>query len=268
MSRPELKAEQLALDRQHGASFLLRQALLILKDEAVELPNADGVNYLQELAAIARQLQVIRPAMASIGNGIQLFIDGLEGLDVSNCRAAPVELVTALVDDILACLELYYQRTVFNGASLIHNGARLITCSFSATVCAALTQAASEGKEFFVLVLDSQANPAGFAYGEMMASALQAGGVTCRLIPTDEVYLHTQGVTLGLVGADSILSDGALINGWPTLRLARACCHNRIPFYCLSESIKFTSSFPPGPLEKGFERIPASFITAIITEKG
>lgn len=262
-----MRAEQLALDRRHGASFLLRQALLILKDEAAELPNADGIQYLQSLTAVARQLQVIRPAMASIGNGIQLFIDGLAGLDVSSCRAAPMELVTALVDAILARLERHYQRTVFNGARLIQNGSRLITCSFSATVCAALTQAASEGKEFFVLVMDSRLRPEDFAYGEMMASALQAGGVTCRLIPNDEVYRHIQGVAAALVGADSILPNGTLINGCPTLYLARACYNNRIPFYCLCESLKFASAFPPFPLEEGFQEIPASYITAIITEK-
>ena len=38
MDRQEMRARQLALDRKHGASFLLRQALLILKDEATELP--------------------------------------------------------------------------------------------------------------------------------------------------------------------------------------------------------------------------------------
>lgn len=266
MKRHELRALQLALDRGHGASFLLRQALLILKDEAGELPHGNSFHYLQELTAIACRLQGLRPSMASIANGLQLFIDGLARLDPASLTTSPVEPVRNLVDSILVGLEQAYQDAVLNGADLIDDGICLVTCSFSATVSAALTEAASAGKDFCVLVLDSHAKPDGFDYGEMMASTLRTAGVACKIIPTDEVYYRIKGAKLGLVGADSILPHGDLINGWPTMSLARACRHNRIPFYSLCESIKFARD-TSARLEKGFEHIPASFLTGVITEK-
>lgn len=266
MKKPKLNARQLALDRQHGASFLLRQALLILRDEATELSHKNRGHYLQELAAAARRLQYVRPAMASITNGLQLFIDELPNPDLLTYPDGPVAAVTGLVDDILARLDQYYQDTVLNGLSLIQDGFCLLTCSFSATVCAALTEAARRDLVFTVFILESDPQPGDLAYGEMAATVLENNGVTCRLGPVSEIYSLKQ-PSLALVGADSILPDGSLINGWPSLDLAQACHHRQLPFYVLCESIKFASTYPSKPLERGFECIPSSLITAIVTER-
>ncbi len=267
MNRQEMKAGQLALDRKHGASFLLRQALLILKDEAAELPCGDWLDYLEQLTAMALRLQEIRPAMAAIKNGLQVFIDGMAGLKAESVPFEPVDSVARLVESILHSLDLKFHDTVMNGAELIKPGDQIISCSFSATVCSALIQASAAGRSFAALIVDEQSQAQGLKYGEMMASALQAGGVGCDLVAEDRLD-SIQGVSLGLVGADSVLSDGSLINGYPSLQLARTCFERQIPFYCLCESHKLASSYPPLPLEEGFDLIPATYVTAVVTEKG
>jgi len=254
MDRQEMRARQLALDRKHGASFLLRQALLILKDEATELPCDNRLNFLEELAAIAQRLQQARPAMAAIRNGLQLFIDGLEELKAENRLNEPVEAVSGLVDSIIESLDANYHRTVMNGAQLIKSGEQIISCSFSATVASALIQARAEQKPFSVIIVESLWHD--LNYGEMMASTLETGGVDCKLIPVDRLYDYVNDSSLGLIGADSVLADGSVINGYPSLQLARACFAKRIPFYCLCESHKIASDYPPLPLEDGFDIIP------------
>lgn len=267
MNRQEMKARQLALDRKHGASFLLRQALLILKDEATELPCDDKLNFLAQLTAMAKRLQHARPAMAAIKNGLQVFIDGIEELKAESRPFNPVESVSKLLDSIIESLDVNYQNTVMNGAQIIKPGDQVISCSFSATVCSALIQACADQTPFSVVIVDNHTSQC-FKYGEMMSSALQAGGVDCHLIAANRLYDHVTGSSLGLIGADSVLPDGSVINGNPSLQLAEACFENRIPFYCLCESHKLASDYPPLPLEDGFDLIPALYVTAVITEKG
>lgn len=265
MNRQAIKAQQLALDRQHGASFLLRQSLLLLKDEAAELPSSDWLHYLEQLILLASRLQNIRPAMAAIKNGMGFFIQGVEALKVSDPPPDAVQAVTSVVDAILKNLDRDYSLTVANGASMIKSGERLISCSFSATVCSAILQTVAEGKSCSVMIVETPHS--NLPYGEMMASALRSGGVESQVICIEKLEYHLQNMTLALVGADSIWPDGAAVNGTPSLALAQACHAHQVPFYCLCESHKYATSPPALPLEEGFDIIPARLITAIITEK-
>jgi translation initiation factor 2B subunit (eIF-2B alpha/beta/delta family) len=263
---PRHKIKALALDRQHGASFLLRQALLLLKDEAAELPCTNWRDYLQALEVVACRLQDIRPTMASIYNGLQLFRHGLAGLRAIDQPPHPVEAVSILVDGILAELDQIYSLTVKNGSDMIKSGLRLVSCSFSATVGSALLQSAAEGRACSVLIVEGRDECPAMPYGEMMASTLRPR-VKCRVITAEDLEANLLGVDFALVGADSIFRDGSVVNGHPSLRLAQACQVNNIPFYCLCESHKITTQPPVLPLEAGFDLIPAHLVSKIITEK-
>lgn len=267
MPRQEIKARQLALDRQHGASFLLRQALLLLKDEAAELPCGNWLEYLQELESLAVRLQRIRPVMASIFNGLQVFREGIDALRIAAPPEHPVEAVSILVEQILKALDRDYDLTVKNGAAMISNGDRLLSCSFSATVASALLQAAAEGKNCSVLMVEAAQGSSPMSYGEMMASTLRVGGIQCQVISMSQLPSHLGKLNLALIGADSILADGTVINGHPSLELAQACLKSHIPFYCLCESHKFAAHPPALPLEEGFDLIPVRLISKVITER-
>ncbi|GAH63360.1 unnamed protein product, partial [marine sediment metagenome] len=72
-----------------------------------------------------------------------------------------------------------------------------------------------------------------------------------------------------LVGADSVLRDGSLINGLPTYELALAA-KGKLPFYVVCETLKFNPrvSSTQVKLEEGFDLTPPELITGIITEAG
>ena len=74
-----------------------------------------------------------------------------------------------------------------------------------------------------------------------------------------------------MVGADSILDNGSLINGSPTLIIAETAKEKQIPFYVVCETTKFSALRIAGRhlwLEEGFEVIPPHLITRIITDEG
>ena len=67
---------------------------------------------------------------------------------------------------------------------------------------------------------------------------------------------------MGLVGADKLLPDGGIVNAWPTLLLAQKASSS-VPLYAVAESYKFDSD---PTVEEGFESVPASLITRVVTE--
>jgi translation initiation factor 2B subunit (eIF-2B alpha/beta/delta family) len=148
----------------------------------------------------------------------------------------------------------------------------LISCSDSATVVLSLRAARLVGKEFGVYVAESRTSD-GKAYGEAMAEKMRAERIPVKVIPDNPQAIGDCALksTKVMVGADSILDNGSLINGAPTLIIAEAAKEKKIPFYVVCETTKFSALRLAGRhmwLEEGFEVIPPQLITRIITEDG
>ena len=109
------------------------------------------------------------------------------------------------------------------------------------------------------------------SYGEAMARELRSYGIPVQLIPDSAIRHRTSRAKRAFVGADSVLRDGSVINGTPTLELALAARDAGINFHPVCETMKFDIRGYPGDkpgLEEGFDYIPSSLITGIITEEG
>lgn len=152
----------------------------------------------------------------------------------------------------------------------IHNGDKVMTCSYSSTVCQILKAARDTGKEISVIVAESRAVD-GNAYGELTARELGVLGVPVELIPDHSISQHMSLANVALIGADTILRDGSVVNGASSLELAVAAKAVGVPFYAAAESSKLDRSGESGTksqLESGFEKVPFDLITRIITEFG
>ncbi len=88
-----------------------------------------------------------------------------------------------------------------------------------------------------------------------------------EIVPDGDIKQNMPRVGKVLVGADSILADGTLINGIPTYELASAARESDIPVYSVCETAKFNAQGQI-ELEEGFDRIPPDLVTGIITERG
>lgn len=258
--------DRIRKDRAHGAAWLSRQAMGVMK-LAAEKSEAEGVaQFLAELSEVAGRLIESRPSMASITNLVSRF-----AYEVSNKSREERDLdllrgfACFMGDELTRGAAAAAVKAAEAGAGVIEDGDSLITCSYSSTVCQAFRIAKDEAKEIEVIALDSE------YHGEATAQELRSYGISVEVVPDDALKNHIARARKVLVGADSILADGSLISGTPTYKLAAAAKEADIPFYPVCETAKFNVGSYLGQrieLEEGFDLVPPQLIAGIITEKG
>lgn len=264
---PEIadKIEAIGLDRVHGASWLSREALAVLKLAAERSQATSSDDFWAEIGDVAQKLMAAKPAMAPITNAVSRFVSELsakskEDKDLDSLRG----FARSRCDELIAESEQAALKVAQIAAQMIAEGEQLMTCSYSSTICQAFMVAEAEGKHFEVLIAESKFG--GRAYGELTAAELQRYNIPVELVPDGDIKHNMPRVSKVLVGADSILADGTLINGIPTYELARAARESDVPVYSVCETAKFNAQSQI-ELEPGFDRIPPDLVTGIITER-
>jgi translation initiation factor eIF-2B subunit delta len=262
--KPEIAA--IRDDRLHGAGWLSRQALAVMKLTA-EKSNATTISdFLAELSSVAKELLAARPSMAAIANSVLSFLlEILERAKKESNLASLRDFACSKGDEFIAEAERAALKAAKNGAGIIEDGDRVMTCSYSSTVCHIFKIAKDKERGFEVLVAESEFG--GKTYGELAAAELKGYGIPVEVVPDDAIDSAVARASRVVVGADSVLEDGSLINGIPTYRLAVAAKECKIPFYAVCEMSKFNIQ-GDFELEPGFDLIPVALIAGIITEKG
>jgi len=256
-------------DKIHGASYLTDKALEAIENgvQTIQAPNSE--KYLREISEFTSALMECRPTMASIGNCSSWFMIELQkyaaaGPDLNSLREFSLLILLNIRDNMARART----KTIEAGAGLIANGNIIITCSYSSTIVQAMVCAHDQGKSFHILISRSQEFPEEFAYGEKMASELSGQGIECQVFSDGDIREKVRQADKIIVGADAILLDGSLLNGYPTAALALAAGDANVPFYTVCESHKYLCRDIPETIEKGFNLVPSRLITGIATEKG
>jgi translation initiation factor 2B subunit (eIF-2B alpha/beta/delta family) len=125
-------------------------------------------------------------------------------------------------------------------------------------------------KNFNVFVAESKTEDKSLQYGQTMANSLRSLKIPAEVFPDNEIYRYIPKTKYVLVGADSLLCDGSLINGTPTHKVALKAKESGKPFYSVCETAKINTLNYLGKkidLQKGFDLVPSNLITRIITEK-
>lgn len=265
------KVRAIKEDKVHGATWLSEQAISILTQAAQESQAKSLRDFITELKEISHLLIQARPNMASITNyscwfTYEIITHSQEESDLNSLKV----LAKTKGDEIIEASRQAVLKVARNGANIIQPSDSLMTCSYSTTVCQCLKIAKKEDKDFHVIIVESK-SPGGKLYGEITAEQLKFSAVSVKVIRDNEISEYIPRVTRVLVGADSILGDGSLINGTPTYTLASAAATAHIPFYSLCQTSKFDPRSYKGKtpdLEDGFDQVPPQLITGIVTEFG
>jgi ribose 1,5-bisphosphate isomerase len=218
----EQRIETVRADREHGSRWLVRETIMILRDQA-QMPDLTEQERLQRLYRIGRELSQARPAMAAIAGAVGRVVSAQGG------TTAIAQQAQRLLDDYDKATEriAHYAQPYLKG--------HLLTCSISGTVVDVLLQCRQSIEH--VTVLEGRPR----YEGREMARLLSQAGVAVTLI-TDaqaDIFLaRCQGI---VVGADSILEDGDVINKAGTALLAWAAQGHGVPFYVLCETLKIAS---------------------------
>src|SRR2546425_2766496 len=249
----------IAEDRTSGASKLARLALDAMGLAVVE---AKGHPDPKDLGELARRLSDAQPAMAIVHNVAHLVARLIsEGLDPRS-----------VLGEVRTELDHARDRIARTFLKVVPPHATIITLSHSDNVLEAFKMANGRGTRKRHYVLES--GP--LFEGRTLASALSDAGVPSMAVPDAEGSSLMPRASCALVGADSVLRDGSVVNKCGTHSLARAAVDRKKPFFVACETLKFDARYDaatwPGSriptMSSTFEVTPPELITTTVTERG
>ena len=263
-------------DTEHGAAYISLRALEVLRDRAgllaVNEANPDKAWWV--LGKTAVDLIDGHPSMAVLANRLNRVMhhcrESRSAEAVEHHAHAAIE--RAIADD---------EAAAGHAASLVA-GHAVLTLSRSGTVLNALLTA--EPRPTRVAVAESRPGGEGAGVAEHLARA----GLSVTLLPDAAIgaLLATRRFDFVLIGADSLLPSGAVVNKVGSYGAAVAAGRAGIPCYAVSATDKLRANddaIQPGrgrieelyqgsvPLETFipmFEIVPAEDVTGIVTERG
>lgn len=260
----------IAADDSHGAATLSIRALEVLRDRAGLLvaEGGDGEEEWDELADLANRLVEARPSMAVLRNRVNRAMAGANdgGRDPSAVLDATIEGIDRAYDAD--------DRAAENAAA--HVGKRVLTLSRSSTVERALRT----GDPDRVFVAESRPGCEGRAVAEELTAE------TAVTLHTDAAVAHLlarESVDTVLVGADTVLPDGRVVNKTGTRATAIAAAREGVPVYAVAARAKVSTraevNLESGPREVVydgdapldvinpiFDVTPVDCMTGIVTE--
>lgn len=261
--KPEIRAavREIRSDRERGARQLALATLEALRSVA---PECGG----EEFRECARELALARPMMATTQNAVAWAWSRY--LDTGDASKA--------VDDVIEAIQTATDGMAAAARRVIPTDT-LLTYSYSSSVIELLARL----KPRRVIVSESRPSLEGIR----MARDLAAHGMSMTLITEAQMALFVQEAGAVVVGADTILPGGDLINRIGTRMLALAAKDADVPLYSISDTLKVTAPSSPMPFapEEGepkevceakwlevrnvyYEMTPARLLSAYVTETG
>lgn len=260
---------------------MARRCLAILADAARTLPAVDATDLREQLLVLADRLALARPSMTPIQNLLRRWRRELNSdarIEPALARRSAAERVEALI----AASRRAVTECATHTARLLGPGRTVMTHSFSSTVVEVCRLLEDAGLRMIV----TESRP--LNEGGRLAERLSAWKVPAVYITDAQMGLFVARADAVLVGADSVLADGSVINKAGTGLLALAAREHRVPFYVCCESFKWRAAEEPppeleemAPAELGaphwpgvtvrnvyFDLTPARLVSAWIDETG
>lgn len=252
-------------DTDHGAGYISLRALETLRDRAAVAAESGGT--YESVAETGRELRRVRPSMGVIGTRIDRVM-----ADADRTPSSVRDRAMAACKDAVRADRAAAERA----ASLV--GDRVLTLSRSGTVRSALETARPDR----VFVAESRPAREGIGVAERLAAV--GIDVTVLVDAAIESLLASGVVDTVLVGADTVLADGSVVNKVGTRTAMRAGHAAGIAGYavCSRDKVVPGTDFDPEPgpaaavyegdadlavYNPTFERVPPTVVSGIVTEE-
>jgi ribose 1,5-bisphosphate isomerase len=224
--------------RIRGASLIAKSAAQALRI-AAERYSGDAGGFKPYITKVANLLLQTRPTAVSLPNAVYYVLNRTLSSSVSEAR----ETVIRSSDEFIRMVDESHRRIMEYGSKLIKDEYVVFTHCHSTAVVDIILQAFREGKR--VEVMNTETRP--LFQGRITLRELAKNGVKVTHVPDSAVRHFIKNANIVIVGADTITSDGYLVNKVGTSHLALAAWEAGIPFYSAAEFIKFS----PASLEGG-----------------
>ena len=280
-------AEQIRSMRIRGAGRIARAAAFALKVAARNYSGPDDLAVFKNYMSTAAQiLASTRPTAVSLHNAIRYVMVRMETAE--NFEEAK-ETVISAADRFITTSLLAVKRIGEIGSKLLEDGDVVMTHCNSSAALSVIRTAHREGKRLRVYTTETRPK----FQGLISYRTLAAEGIKVTMIPDSAVRFFMRGVDKVVVGADTITSNGAVVNKVGTSLIALAAQEARVRFYVAAETYKFSPATVLGELvtieerppdevlpqwrkysnlvrvrNPAFDVTPPEYIDAIITEQG
>jgi len=264
-------------DHVHGSAWLSLRALEVLRDEAA-LASRERWDDMEQagrtsddwtgLARVAESLRQARPSMAVVANRVN------RAMAAASAEASPAAVERATTETLATAVDAD-DGAASAVAPLL--GERVATLSRSGTVRSAVEEATPRA----VLVAESRPGSEGRDVAASLASERAVTVTTDAAFPG---HLEAFDADALVVGADTVLPDGRIVNKVGTYAAAVAAERADIPAYAVTASDKVraetefdTEEREPEEVYDGdaavevsnptFEAVPPDLLT-LVTERG
>ncbi|MCD6275993.1 MAG: ribose 1,5-bisphosphate isomerase [Thermoplasmata archaeon] len=240
-------AEGIKNMRIRGAGKIARAAAEALKHFALDFSGTED-KFLEEIEEVKEYLISTRPTAVSLKNAVYFVINRIKGESLEELRESVIKNADNFIKRSEEALELIGKY----GAGRIPDGATILTHCNSSAALQCIIQAHREGKE--IRVFNTETRP--WFQGHITARTLAKEGIDVTMIVDSAVRYFMREIDIVVVGADTIASNGAVINKIGTSQIALAANEARVPFIVCAETYKFSPETVIGKLVKIEERDP------------
>ncbi len=278
-------AEKIRSMEIRGAGRIARAGADALKAFADNYEGDSLEAFLKDLDSSCDTLLASRPTAVSLWNGVHASVRGAH--DASSLGEAR-SIVSSNASMFCRRSEMAVEEIAKIGARRIQDGDVILTHCNSSAALGVIKEAHRQGKDIRVYATESRP----WRQGILTVNELADAGVDVTLVIDSAVRSVMKRVDKVFVGADTVTSQGALINKVGTSQLALAAHEARVHFYVCAETYKFSPMtlfgdavtieerdvsevVRPGEVRGSvkifnpvFDSTPASYIDAIVTEVG
>jgi ribose 1,5-bisphosphate isomerase len=235
-----------------GARNVAIAAVKAIQTQAQQTKTKTKSSFIAELKEAQTIFAASRETEPLMRNAILWIITRTQAAKTEKV-AELSKLVVSLADQFLKDLEDSKEHIAEIGAKRIRDGSVVFTHCHSSTVTRLLAKAKAEGKNFKVICTETR--PA--FQGRITAKELVDLGIETTFIVDSAARTFMGNVDVVIVGADAITSEGNVVNKVGSSGIAVLAHEARVPFYVVSELLKFDPETLKGECEKIEQRNPA-----------
>ncbi len=267
-----------------GAAKIARLAASVLKDFALGYEGVNVEQFKSDLKEAENRLISTRPTAVSLRNAVHIVLFGIEKEDsIFEIKRK----VASSADSFIAKSESALEIIAEIGSKRIKDGYVLLTHCNSSAAISTIIRAHTDGKNIQVFATESRPKRQGY----ITVRELVRHGISTTLIVDSAVRYVMPKVDLVVVGADTIASNGAVINKIGTSQIALCAHEARVPVMVCAETYKFSHETMVGELVEieerdvneivnqndfpdvkifnpVFDATPPEYIDVIVTEEG
>lgn len=265
-----------------GAAKIGRAAAIAIKNFVKDYKGNSLEDFKVSIYQAGDRLRATRPSAVSLHNSLRFILKEPEG-NLEEYKNLIIERADSFIQKSLKAGENIAR---YGGKRIKESDVVMTHCNSSMAI-GAILYAWDEGKKIRVIATESRPKKQGYITVKELANH----DIPVELIVDSAVRYKMQEVDKVYVGADTIASNGAVINKIGTSQVALCAHESRVPVTVCAETYKFSRDTAFGELVEieerdpseiadpkdfpgvkisnpVFDATPATYIDSIITEEG